>query len=317
MTIVVIVILLVLSAAFSGMNLGLMSLGPHELKRKIKFGDKRAKRVYAVRKNGNLLLVTLLLGNVAVNSALSVFLGSFTVGLVAILISTALITLFGEIIPQAILSRYALAIGSRLTWLVWVFIVVCYPVAKPIAWLLDKILGDELPTVYSRNELLSIIEEHSAHGDSDIDHDEEQIATGALSFSDKKVMDVMTPASHVMQVSAKNVVNAKLIDRFRNDGHTRYPVYLKKPGTIVGILNVKDLLGETFNTVEAAMRKPPILVKGNTKLDRVLKQFLSTRQHLFIVIDKANHFLGVITIEDILEEILQAEIIDEFDSETE
>jgi metal transporter CNNM len=298
------------------MNLGLMSLGPHELKRKIKFGDKRAKKVYEVRKNGNLLLVTLLLGNVTVNSALSVFLGSFTVGIVAIVVSTALITLFGEIIPQAILSRYALSIGSKLTWLVWIFIYVFYPVAKPIAWALDKILGDELPTVYSRNELLSIIEEHSAHDGSDIDQDEEQIATGALSFSGKKAAEVMTPVSHVMQINSKDVINAKLYDRLRKNGHTRYPVYRTKPGQIVGILNVKDLLGETFTTVESAMRKQPIFVRDNTKLDNVLKKFLTTRQHLFVVTDRNKQFLGVITIEDILEEILQTEIIDEFDTQT-
>lgn len=315
MTILIITILLLLSAAFSGMNLGLMSLGPHELKRKIKFGDARAKKVYAVRKNGNLLLVTLLLGNVAVNSALSVFLGSFTVGIVAIIVSTALITLFGEIIPQAILSRYALAIGSRLTWLVWIFIYVFYPVAKPIAWALDKILGDELPTVYSRNELLSIIEEHSTHDGSDIDRDEEQIATGALSFSDKKVIEVMTPASHVLQLKAQEVINPKLYDRLRKNGHTRYPVYTQKPGNIIGVLNVKDLLGETYATIESAMRKHPIFVKESSKLDIVLKKFLSTRQHLFIVINSKKQFTGVITIEDILEEILQTEIIDEFDSE--
>lgn len=299
---------------FSGMNLGLMSLGPHELKRKIKFGDKRAQGVYAVRKNGNLLLVTLLLGNVAVNSALSVFLGSFTVGFVAIVVSTALITLFGEIIPQAILSRYALAIGYQLRWVVWVFLVIFYPIAKPIAWLLDKILGDELPTVYSRNELLSIIEEHSAHDDSDIDRDEEQIATGALSFSDKHVKDVMTPASHVTQLNAEDTVDIMLHDRLRKNGHTRYPVYSKKPGHIVGILNVKDLLGETYSTIESAMRRDPIFVKESSKLDNILKKFLSTRQHLFVVINSKGVFQGVITIEDIMEEILQTEIVDEFDS---
>lgn len=315
MTLLIITTLLVLSAAFSGMNLGLMSLGPHELKRKIKFGDRRAKKVYAVRKNGNLLLVTLLLGNVAVNAALSVFLGSFTVGIVAIIVSTALITLFGEIIPQAILSRYALAIGSRLTWLVWIFLFVLYPVAKPLAWILDKVLGDELPTVYSRNELLSIIEEHSAHDGSDIDRDEEQIATGALSFSNTRVGEVMTPASRVLQVNAEDSVSQKLNNQLRKNGHTRYPVYAKKPGNVIGILNVKDLLGETYATIESAMRKHPIFVEESSKLDIVLKKFLSTRQHLFIVINNKHQFTGVITIEDILEEILQTEIIDEFDSD--
>ena len=84
--------LLALSALFSGLTLGLMSLGPHELKRKMALGDTRAKKIYAVRRRGNLLLVTLLVGNVACISTMSIFLDSISSGLVAALATTALIT---------------------------------------------------------------------------------------------------------------------------------------------------------------------------------------------------------------------------------
>src|SRR5579863_10076458 len=96
--------LLCLSALFSGLTLGLMSLGPHELKRKADLGDVRARRIYVVRRRGNLLLVTLLLGNVASISSVSIALNSVAPGIEAGLLTTALVTVFGEIAPQALFS---------------------------------------------------------------------------------------------------------------------------------------------------------------------------------------------------------------------
>jgi len=99
-----------------------MSLSASELKRKMTLGSTEAKKVYAVRRRGNLLLTTLLIGNVAVNSALAIFLGSVASGVVAGLIATGLIVIFGEIMPQAIFSRYALSLGAKVDWLVKIFI---------------------------------------------------------------------------------------------------------------------------------------------------------------------------------------------------
>ena len=101
-------VLVVLSGLFSGLTLGLLSLDTQSLLRRAKRGDKEAEVIYPVRAKGNLLLTTLLLGNVAVNTTLSIFLSSFASGLVAGITATALIVVFGEIIPQAVISRYAL-----------------------------------------------------------------------------------------------------------------------------------------------------------------------------------------------------------------
>ena len=105
--------LVILSGLFSGLTLGMFSLGLTDLHTKMKLGDKRAKRIYPVRKNGNLLLCTLLLGNVAVNSTMAVFLGEISSGVFAMLVSTGLIVVFGEIIPQATFTRFALPICAN------------------------------------------------------------------------------------------------------------------------------------------------------------------------------------------------------------
>ena len=106
-------VLVLLSGLFSGLTLGLLSLDTQSLARRAKRGDKAAEVIYPVREKGNLLLTTLLLGNVAVNTTLSIFLGSIASGLVAGITATALIVVFGEIIPQAVISRYALWFGAK------------------------------------------------------------------------------------------------------------------------------------------------------------------------------------------------------------
>jgi metal transporter CNNM len=126
---IIIFILILFSALFSGLTIGLLGLDKSELERKIKIGDKFALKIYSVRKNGNLLLVTLLLGNVLVNSILSIFLGDMFSGLVAVIASTALIVIFGEILPQAIFYRYAMKVGYYFVPLVKIFQIIFFPLA--------------------------------------------------------------------------------------------------------------------------------------------------------------------------------------------
>jgi len=151
MNYVIVIFLVSLSGLFSGLTICLFSIDKNELKRKISLGNKEAKKIYSVRKNGNLLLSTLLLGNVAVNSALAIFLGDIASGIIAGLVATGLIVVFGEILPQAIFIRYAMSIGAKTSWLVKIFIFILYPFCWPISLILDKMLGKEIPTVYSKN----------------------------------------------------------------------------------------------------------------------------------------------------------------------
>ena len=315
MTYVITFLLLCCSALFSGLTLGLMGLDAHELKRKMDLKDKYAKKIYPIRKRGNLLLTTLLLGNVAVNAALAIFLGTIAAGLVAGIVSTALIFVFGEIVPQAVISRYAMAFGAKTAWIVKILIIILLPLTYPIAWILDKTLGDEMPSVYSRGELLKVIEEHGSSKRSDIDTDEERITRGALTFSDKTAASVMTPNTVVKVLNSKDKLTIKLIKELRESGHSRFPVYKEAQDNIVGILHLHDLLGRNIQgkAVEKFIKKPAVEVATDTPLDDVLNEFIKHHKHLFIVRDEFGGFEGVISVEDILEEIIGTEIIDEFD----
>ncbi|MBU1167008.1 DUF21 domain-containing protein [Patescibacteria group bacterium] len=315
MSYLIVFVLVSLSALFSGLTLGLFSLNKTDLERKIALGDKQAKKIYPVRKDGNFLLTTLLLGNVAVNSALSIFLGSIESGIVAGITATALIVVFGEIVPQAVFSRFALTLGSKITWLVRFFMILFYPIAKPLALALDAILGKELPTVWSRKELKQIVRFHEDAKESDLDADEERILLGALSFSDKKAEDIMTPRTVVFAVDTEKVLTKETINNIKDSGFDRVIVKKGRLDNVKGILYSRDLIGvEPGTKVDAVYcRDCLITIKGNKKLDSLLNDFLKKKNHIALVFGKYGEFRGVVTLEDIIEEVLNVEIIDEDD----
>jgi metal transporter CNNM len=319
MTYLIVTSLILLSALFSGLTLGLFSLNKTALERKIKLGNEEAKKVYTVRKNGNLLLCTLLIGNSAVNSAIAIFLGSIAGGVVAGIMATSLIVIFGEILPQAVFSRKALLLGAKSAWLVKVFIFVFYPISAPLAWLLDKMLGEELSTVWSKKEIKEIVKYHEDHPDSIIDEDEERIMLGALSYSEKTAGDVMTPKPVVYLLNGQSTLTKELIFEIRDKGYSRIPVYDKHSDTIVGVLFAKDLLGldlskKTIKIADVQEKKTPLKVKELTKLDDLLDLMVKKKRHITVVYDQYNSFIGIVSLEDVLEEILRTEIMDEKDT---
>ncbi len=313
------ILLIALSGLFSGLTLGLYSIDKTELSRKTELGDKQAERVQRVRDRGNLLLVSLLLGNVAVNAAISIILGTVASGLVAGLVATGLIVIFGEIIPQASCARYAMLVGYHTAWIVELIMIILYPIAKPIAWVLDKVLGHELRTIWSKRELEHIIRMHEDDPRSTVDADEERILLGALSFSEKTVEQVMTPRKYVYQIQKKTVLNQKQLHEIRERGFTRLPVYSKDPNNIVGVLYAKDLIGidpDDDELVEKMMRTTDLIhVSRRKKLDNLLNMMIKRRAHMAIVTEKSGKFVGIVTMEDVVEEIIGREIIDEDDVE--
>ena len=176
--IIFIVCLICLSACFSGLNLGLMTLNVTELNIVIKCGSKWEKRfarvILPIRKHGNYLLCTLLLGNVLVNSAFTILLNDITEGYIALVASTLTIVIFGEIIPQAICNRYGLLVGAVTLPLTVTFLILTFPLSFPISKILDCILGEELGTNYKREELLELVRQDK----DNLEQDEKKIIAG-------------------------------------------------------------------------------------------------------------------------------------------
>jgi hypothetical protein len=157
-------VLLAFSALFSGLTLGVMGLDTNQLEIVRESGSakdqKFASVILPVRKQGNLLLCTLLFGNVGVNSLMSIVLADLTSGVVGFLVSTVLIVILGEVIPQAACSRYSLRLGAMFVPVVRVIMLILYPVSKPVSMVLDYWLGEEIGVFYSKKELHKLVMMH-------------------------------------------------------------------------------------------------------------------------------------------------------------
>lgn len=314
-------LLLLGGAIFSGLNIGLMMIRPAELKRKAAQGDKIAAKLYKYRKNGTYLIVCILLGNVAVVSVLTLLLESIAGGLIAGIVTTLMVTIFAEIVPQTIFVRKGYRFSRHFFWLLQIIFIVFYPIAKPLTMLLDRLLGEELPTVFTREELTHLVDEHAVEhsASSGIDIDESRIVSGALAYSTIPAREVMTPISEITRVDSSDLIDASLLSRLKRSGHSRVPVHDVSDNSYIGILYLKDLLGEEMPLpVTHAYRDKIFDVPADSPLDTVLSRFIQTKSHLFLVMDSDSHIgsdkaVGIITIEDVIERILNREIADEFD----
>eukprot|EP00729_Bicosta_minor_P005654 gene5654-12035_t len=242
--VVLIVLLLLLSGTFSGLNLGLMSLTVEQLEMYIRSGTENqvaySKAILPLRRRGNLLLCTILLGCTLANSVATTLLGTVADGTIAVLASTAGIVIFGEIVPQSICSRHGLMIGAKTTFITWFFLVITSPVAYPISRILDWLLGGEAGTVYEKEHLLEMVR---ADASANLDKDERNIMTGALTYADKTVQKVMTPIHDVFTLQMDAVLDIATIRRVISSGHSRIPVVVQHGMwfEIKALLFVKDL----------------------------------------------------------------------------
>jgi len=310
--VLLIIILVILAGTFAGLTLALFSLKLTMLETKMRAGDQRAAKVYKIRKKGNLLLCTLLLGNVASYTIMAIFLGSITTGVIAGFVATTLIFIFGEILPQAVFPRHALVIGAKLYWAVRVLLVLFYPISAPMAWLLDKILGKEAPMLWSKEELGELVRYHEDMGDGIIDKDEERIILGALSFSDIKTGDIMIHKTRVFFLEPDTKINHAIINKIKKKGYSRMPVYNSSEKKIIGILYAKDLLDMPIGTKAGVICDTSniIVVDENMKLDTLLNMLIKRKMHMALVTNETGDFSGIATLEDIVEEILKTELED-------
>lgn len=327
----IIVILLILSAITSGLNLGLMSLDMNELAVIKSCGSAREKRyasiIIPLRKRGNYLLCSLLLGNVMVNSSLTVILEAMTSGLVAVIGSTLAIVVLGEIVPQAFCARQGLAVGARTIYLTYGFMLLTFPLSYPISCLLNCVLGEEKGNVYDRERLMEFIKITGHH--TQLEADEVAIISGALKLKKIKVDQIMTRIEDVFMLPMECVLDRDTIRAIIEKGYSRIPVYdFGNRKQIRGLILAKDLalLDPDDKTPIVNMltycKHPLIFIDDYATLDVALNEFKTGKSHLAVVrrlqddgeTDRYYESIGVVTLEDVIEEVLQTEINDETDT---
>jgi len=178
---------------FSGLTIGFFGLSRLRLEVETATKDKNAAKILHLRKDSNLLLSTLLWGNVGVNVLLTILTDSVLTGLSAFVVSTFGITIFGEILPQAYLSRHAMRVGAMFIPVIKVYQFLLYPVAKPTAWALDRWLGKEGSHYFLEEEIVALIKSHIKALDSDVGFLEGLGAINFLTLDDIKVIEEGEP----------------------------------------------------------------------------------------------------------------------------
>ncbi|KAH8244541.1 hypothetical protein KR032_008228, partial [Drosophila birchii] len=329
-SIIIIVTCLCFSALFSGLNLGLMAMDRTELKILRNTGTEKEKRyaskIAPVRDQGNYLLCSILLGNVLVNSTFTILLDGLTSGLFAVIFSTLAIVLFGEITPQAVCSRHGLAIGAKTILITKTVMAITAPLSYPVSRILDKLLGEEIGNVYNRERLKELV--RVTNDVNDLDKNEVNIISGALELRKKTVADVMTHINDAFMLSLEAVLDFETVSEIMNSGYSRIPVYDGDRKNIVTLLYIKDLAfvdtddNTPLKTLCEFYQNPVHFVFEDYTLDIMFNQFKEgTIGHIAFVHrvnnegdgDPFYETVGLVTLEDVIEELIQAEIVDETD----
>jgi len=286
-----------------------------EIKRRARAGDEFSGLLYKAAAYGNSLKVLLwaIIGTSA--AGFFVIIGGSMPGWLALLLSLAVIWLGFAWLPNTrtgfIGKNAARYLTPPLAWLLGRL----YPALSGVDRRASKYIKDKSHTgLYQREDLLNLLESQKSQPDNRIGGDELKIVAGALTFGDKLVRDVMTPKRAVKTVAATDEIGPHLMDELHASGHSRYPVYQDKKDNLVGVLYLHDLLAVSDGgQVREVMSKKLFYAHEEQTLNQVLKAFLKTKHHMHIVVNEFEEVVGVVTIEDVLEQILGSPIIDEFD----
>lgn len=320
--------LLVLSALFSSSETALTTVNRIRIRTLAGQGDKRAMTLLAVLQNPEKMLSVILIGNNVVNLyasslattvTLSLF-GSKLVG-VATGILTLAVLVFGEVAPKTMASRNAEQIALRaagpVKCLMWLFTPLVF-VVNNLARLVMKLFGADRPgkrELMTAEELRTIVQ--VGHEDGVIENSERKMIDNVFDFGDRSARDIMIPRIDMTCIDVEAGYD-ELMEVVREEKYTRIPVYKESADTIVGILNIKDLLfraqDKPFRIAEL-MRKP-LFTYEQKKTSELMVEMRKNYTNLAIVLDEYGVTAGMVTMEDILEEIV-GEIRDEYDRDEE
>ncbi|CAI5758554.1 unnamed protein product [Candida verbasci] len=318
--------LVLAGGVFAGLTLGLMGQDEVYLKVIATSGDKNERKhankvLQLIGKGKHWVLVTLLLSNVITNETLPIVLDRcLGGGWPAVVTSTVSIVIFGEIIPQSICVRYGLQVGSLFSPFVLVLMYIMYPVAYPCALLLDHILGEDHGTVYKKSGLKTLVTLHKTMGVERLNQDEVTIISAVLDLKEKAVSSIMTPMDRVYTMSADTLLDEKTVEEIFNAGFSRIPIHLpNEPNNFIGMLLVRVLISyDPEDSLPVASF--PLATLPETGLDtsclNILNYFQEGKSHMIIVSEHPGEptgAVGVLTLEDVIEELIGEEIVDESD----
>ena len=325
----ILIILLLLSAFFSGSETAFFSLSRIYLKKLENKNTAQSRRILSLLGKPRQLLVTILFGNTFVNMGISSLSTLIAIGIadrnnwnlssvvtLQVIITTSVVLIFGEILPKLI----ALATATGFANLASLPLQLISYVLHPLVWLVDcfslllskKQLDDKhLSSKFTTEEFHNLIQSESSH--NSLEEHEKKILVGLFRFREAELTEIYTPRVKITAIEEKQSLE-ELRDLILATGYSRIPVYRETIDDIIGIVYVKDLLMYPEKNSITEFMRPAWFVTENMKVQSLLNQFKIKKMQLAVVVDEYGGTSGIISLEDILEEIV-GEIHDEHDHE--
>ena len=319
--IIIIIVLIMLSAYFSATETAFTSINKIRLKNMAGDGDRKAERVLQLSEKYDKLLTTILVGNNIVNITMTAIATVLFVKLlgpygptVATVVITVIVLIFGEITPKNIAKEkpesFAMASAPVLKKLMTILTPVNFVFTK---WkqLIARIFRLDNTDAITEDELLTMVEEAESSGG--IEENQSELIQNAIEFNEITAEDVMTPRPEMKAIDVE-CPQEELAVLFKETGYSRLPVYEEEIDKIIGVINQKDfhnyIAGTNRNIADYVM--PVVFVSTAIKISDLLKKMQQLKTHMAIVIDEYGGTEGLVTMEDIIEELV-GEIFDEHD----
>ena len=318
-------LLLVMSALFSASETAYSSASKIRLRTMYADGDKRAGKALKLLDSYDDLLSTVLIGNNIVNIVLTTLTTMFFLQLVmgngplanviSTIVTTVVVLIFGEVTPKTLARQFPESAAKLFYPVILFFYYLLYPLNlffKGWKFLLTKIFKLGKPKSITEEELVTIVE--TAESEGELDVHESQLIKNAIEFDDLEIKDIMVPRVNVTAIEDSMSAD-EVAEIFRATGYSRMPVYHETIDSVIGILNDKDFNLCYYKTKSGDWRrsmKSAVSVAPTMKISVVLRMLQRVKMHMAVVVDEFGGTAGVVTLEDILEELV-GEIWDEHD----
>ena len=321
---IVMVLCVLLSAFFSSCEIAYSSVNKIKLKKKIEQGSAKAPKALNIAENFSDALSTILVGNNLVNIAISSIGTLLAVNIwgeelgptLSTLIVTIVVLIFGEIIPKAIANKYIVSLSLLYVpiyrFFKGLFLPITFVVIKFVNLIAHLWKPKKVEPTVTDEELITIAEELEEEGV--IDEDDAELIISAIEFSDVTAHEIMVPRVDVVAIDIDDDQEDILKDEdiFR---YSRVPVYEDTIDNVIGILNTTSLMKKMLKGADIDIRKmlkEPLYVHKTKPISNILTEFKETNHHLAIVLDEFGGMMGILTMEDIVEELV-GDIFDEMD----
>ena len=315
--------LVLCSTFFSGTETAFSSVSRIKMKNLAADDNRRAKIVLDLTENFDKLITTILVGNTISNIVMTTVATVYGIQIwgpgigptIATVLVTVLVLVFGEISPKIIAREYAEETALALAPFVRGLIIILTPITfifMGLKVLLKKIFGKNEEPEFSEDELLTIVEEAEAGGA--IGEEQSELIANAIEFNDVEAIDILTPRVDIIAIE-KGTPVAEIKQVFRESGLSRLPVYVDDLDNIIGVLNQKDFYNNNVKNIKETEKiiKPVAYVAETLKAAVLLKKMQAKKTHIAIVVDEYGGTTGLVTLEDIIEEIV-GDIYDEHDA---